>query len=81
MITKEEWLKAWHEASIPSDTATTDALTARELSELLGVSLRYAYLFADELLRQRKVIVVKRHITGRRAGGPRYVNAYKLIAP
>ncbi len=75
-ITRDEWLKAVGDAVMPCDP---DAITVRELAEMLNVDHQAAYKQIRRLLKEGKAVPSRKRIT-HASGQSRTVAAYKLVS-
>jgi len=79
-ITRDEWLRALGREAEPGDP---DALSARELANMLGVTYRQAANYGERLVAQGKAIRTFKRVDRRKTGtgGRSEVIAYKLLKP
>ena len=74
MISREAWLAACR-ADFTDDP---EALTAKELAELLGVSVKNGYVAGERLVQLGKAVITQKRASHPGAGGRGYVKAYRL---
>jgi len=75
-ITRDEWLMALGKSVDPGDP---DALTARELATMLGVTYRQAMTYGERLVTLGKAVRTFKRVTPGPAGGRNEVVAFKLL--
>jgi len=75
IIDRDAWLAAIGEAVVPDDP---NALTSRELGEMLGLERTATQRRIKELLQAKKIEVVSKRVTGS-SGAAARVPAYRLI--
>lgn len=75
-ISRDEWLEAIGEASIPKDDPT--AVTVLELAKMLGIGRMAAYRRVLSLIEQGKATVTQKTVAFP-SGLTKRVTAYKLV--